>query len=91
MFALLKPGGDMLLAFLASNPVYDIYENMAKTKKWFPYMKNYKKYVSPYHYSKDPEFEMETLLKNQGFQTHLCKVENRSYVYPSFNILSSEY
>lgn len=89
MFDMLTPGGDMLLAFLASNPIYDIYENMAKSNKWAPYMHNVKKYISPYHHSEHPENELEDILKKEGFVSHLCRVEDRTYTFPSFQILSS--
>lgn len=89
IFDMLKPGGEMLLAFLASNPIYDIYEGMAKSNKWEPYMNNLKKYISPYHHSEDPETELENLLKKEGFITHLCRVESRSYTFPNFSVLSS--
>ncbi|XP_044254916.1 juvenile hormone acid O-methyltransferase-like [Tribolium madens] len=88
MFDMLKPGGEMLLTFLASNPIYDIYEGMAKSNKWGPYMNNLKKYISPYHHSDDPETELENLLKKEGFITHLCRVENRLYTFPNFSVLS---
>ncbi|RZC33710.1 uncharacterized protein BDFB_004499 [Asbolus verrucosus] len=88
MFDMLKPGGDMLLTFLARNPIYDIYENMAKSNKWAPYMNNIKKYISPYHHLDNPENELENFLKKEGFISHLCRVEERSYTFPSFSVLS---
>lgn len=38
IYDILQDGGEALLLFLASNPIYTLYEIMARTKKWAPYM-----------------------------------------------------
>ncbi|XP_023011797.2 juvenile hormone acid O-methyltransferase [Leptinotarsa decemlineata] len=79
MYKILKPGGDMLLTFLASNGIYDIYLNMAKNKRWKPYSK--KEYIAPFHGMKNPEKQLEKLLKKSGFKCNVCKVENRLFAF----------
>lgn len=86
---MLKPGGDMLLTFLASNPIFEIYESLSKKGRWENYMENYKKYISPYQYSENPDKELQEILKSVGFEIHLCKVEERIYIYPNVAVLKS--
>lgn len=87
---MLKPGGDFLLTFLASNPIFEIYETLSKKGRWESYMENFKKYVSPYQKSKDPVGELETILKDVGYEILLCKAEERIYVYPNVTVLKSK-
>jgi len=84
---MLKPGGDILVTFLATNPIFDIYESLSKNGRWESYMENFKKYVSPYQNSENPETELEKLLKDVGFEVEVCKVEPRIYVYPNVAVL----
>lgn len=39
MYDILKPGGEILLVFLASNPIFTMYERMAERTEWAEYMK----------------------------------------------------
>ncbi len=39
MYDILKPGGEVLLVFLASNPIFTMYERMAERTEWTEYMK----------------------------------------------------
>jgi len=41
MYDILKPGGEILLVFLASNPIFTMYERMAERTEWAEYMKVY--------------------------------------------------
>ncbi|XP_017772157.1 PREDICTED: juvenile hormone acid O-methyltransferase-like [Nicrophorus vespilloides] len=87
MYNLLKPGGDVLLTFLANNPIFHIYEVMAKNPKWSHYMKNYELFISPYQHCEDPEKVFETMLIEEGFSVHQCKVVERNYTFPDMNVL----
>ncbi|KAK4886611.1 hypothetical protein RN001_002882 [Aquatica leii] len=87
IFKMLKPGGDVLLTFLASNPIFEIYESLSKKGRWESYMENFKNYVSPYQYSEDPGKELEDILKEVGFEINLCKVDERIYIYPNVAVL----
>lgn len=87
---MIKPGGDMLVTFLASNPIFDIYESLSKNKRWKPYVSNFKKFVSPYQESKHPVEELEEHLTKVGFNIHLCKIEERLYIYPNIAVLKSK-
>lgn len=91
LFKILKPGGDMLISFLATNPIYTIYENMSKCNKWKPYMQNIKRYISPYHRSENPAKEFSGILADTGFDCHLCKTIDRSYTFPNFTVLKRKF
>ncbi len=38
-FSIMKPEGEMVLVFLASNPIFTMYERMAERTEWNEYMK----------------------------------------------------
>nr|ARE68679.1 juvenile hormone acid O-methyltransferase [Epicauta chinensis] len=73
IYNMLKPGGDMMLAFLGIYPLFAIYEILAKTSKWSKYMYDFDKFISPYHHSRRPDVEMEHLLTRQGFISLECQ------------------
>lgn len=81
----------MLLTFLASNPIFTIYERMARSNKWGSYMKDVKRYISPYHRSLDPVREFEKHLEEAGFEKHVCEILDRKFTFPNFNILKRKY
>ncbi|CAH0560781.1 unnamed protein product [Brassicogethes aeneus] len=87
IYNMMAPGGDLLTIFLASNPIYDIYESMAANEKWLPYMKNFKSYISPYHFYDQPLKELEKILKEAGFSIHLCRLENRNFTFNSLDVM----
>lgn len=66
-FKLLNTGGDMLLIFICSCPLYDVYKEQLKNTKWAKYITNINDEISPYHYSKNPEVEFRNLLSECGF------------------------
>lgn len=88
MYQLLKTEGDILLTFLASNPIYDVYRNMAKQKKWSTYTK--KDFIAPYHGSNGPEKQLHRVLVDSCFDVHICRVENRTYMFPNMDIWRSK-
>nr|CAI5836949.1 unnamed protein product [Callosobruchus analis] len=85
IYKLLKPGGDALLTFLATNPIYDIHQIMAKNKRWKPYFKP--DYIAPYHQKKHPEKQLENILKKTGFVKYMCRVENRTHLFHGYDVL----
>ncbi|XP_063927750.1 juvenile hormone acid O-methyltransferase-like isoform X3 [Zophobas morio] len=50
IFDMLKPGGDILFTIISSTPIYDFWENMAKSKRWENYSNNVNNLISPYHH-----------------------------------------
>lgn len=88
---LLKPGGDMLLSFIATNPIYSVYEKMFKMDKWKKYMQDVKKYISPLQHSKNPEEEYEKLLSDSGFTTRFCTVQDRKFTFTTAETFLRKY
>lgn len=86
---MLKPEGDILLTFLASNPIYDVYRNMAKHKKWKQYSKT--DLIAPYHGTDEPEKQLRKILVDSGFDVLVCHVENRTYMFPNMDVWRSKY
>jgi hypothetical protein len=37
---MLKPGGQLLVTIISTAAMFDIYENMARDKKWSPFLTN---------------------------------------------------
>ncbi|KAH1022079.1 hypothetical protein HUJ04_011533 [Dendroctonus ponderosae] len=78
---LLKPGGDLLMSFLGTNPIYDVYESMSRNIQWASYFR--KEMVSPYHNCKNAKQKVTKLLQEAGFQDLRCVVEDRQHVFTS--------
>lgn len=83
IYRMLRPGGSILMAFIANHPLYDIYRTMAKMPKWADYMKDYKNFIAPFHHSKNPEKELRHILKGAGFKVQICKIKKRFFTYPN--------
>lgn len=118
IYDMLKYDGETLLVFLASSPIYDMYEALFTKPKWSSYMhvsncvsryfstlgsviykhsrnvtfmlQDYKKVVSPYHHSLDPESDIRSLLNDVGFNVEDCYCTATSYTMPSFEIMLSK-
>nr|BAU79434.1 juvenile hormone acid O-methyltransferase [Planococcus kraunhiae] len=87
IYSILKPGGETLLIFLATSPIYRLYELLAASPKWSPYMKNYRDVISPYHYSADPVSDIKNLMQSVGFHVKECFCTPTSYTVPSKQVL----
>ncbi|XP_014103132.2 juvenile hormone acid O-methyltransferase [Bactrocera oleae] len=74
-------GGDCLLVFLANNPIYDVYLELAKTQKWRDYMRDVQQFISPLHSSSDPGAQFSKLLEETGFVDYTVDIRNEIYVY----------
>ncbi|XP_017064507.2 juvenile hormone acid O-methyltransferase [Drosophila eugracilis] len=88
IYNLLKPeGGDCLLAFLASNPVYEVYKLLKINEKWSTYMQDVEQFISPLHYSLNPGEEFSHLLNDVGFIQHNVEIRNEVFVYEGVRTL----
>ncbi|XP_055855264.1 juvenile hormone acid O-methyltransferase isoform X2 [Episyrphus balteatus] len=79
IYQVLKHDGDCLLVFLATNPIFDIYNIVSLNPKWAPYMKDVTSFISPLHCSKDPETEFSQMLEDAGFVD--ISVESRDKIF----------
>lgn len=90
MYQLLKPGGDLLVGFLAKNPIYDIYKEMSSKNEWAKHMTDVDHFISPYHYSENPADDFRKLLSSNGFTENWVEVREKSYIYEGSEALKSE-
>lgn len=90
LYKLLKPGGDMLIAFLAGHTLYDINKELAQSNRWAQYMTDVDEKISPYHYLKDPAGDFRNLLSVCGFKDCDVEVHNKEHVFENANTLESK-
>lgn len=91
MYDLLKPNGDMLLTLLAHHPIYNIYKQMAQNIKWAKYMTDVDRYISPYHFAKNPCEKLRQLLSMNGFIQNCVEIREKFYIFEGINELKSKY
>lgn len=89
MYRLLKPNGDMLLVFLAQNPIFEIYKQMSQSKKWSKYMTDVDHFISPYQYSKNAADQFGNLLYSNGFTEYSVEIREKFFVFEGIDLLKS--
>ncbi|KAH8377540.1 hypothetical protein KR093_005879 [Drosophila rubida] len=80
-------GGDCLLVFLASNPVYEVYKVLHTNKKWAAYMQDVEQFISPLHTSSKPAEQFTQLLEEAGFLYRNVEVRSEVFVYEGVRTL----
>ncbi|KAI9555670.1 farnesoic acid O-methyltransferase [Daphnia sinensis] len=89
MYDILKPGGDILLVFLASNPIFTMYERMAERTEWAEYMKDVAEYVPHYQYAARPAEMFASICRSVGLQVVECTAQERSFSFQNINIVKN--
>lgn len=89
IYKLLQPDGDCLLAFLASNPIFEIYNRMSQNPKWASYMTDVNAFISPYQYSKAPAEEFGSLLYASGFTEYSVELREQVFIFDGVDTLKS--
>lgn len=89
MHKLLKPDGDMLLVFLAQNPIFEIYKQMSMSKSWSKYMTDVDRFISPYQYSKNPADQFGKLLYSCGFTEYSVEIREKFFIFEGIDLLKS--
>ncbi|CAG9762202.1 unnamed protein product [Ceutorhynchus assimilis] len=85
IYNMLKPGGDILLSFLGTNPIFDVYQNISKKIIWAKYLRP--EMISPYHNCEDPGKVLKKMLLEIGFENCKCVVEDRQFIFPNLKLL----
>lgn len=80
-YKLLKARGDLLAVFLTHHPLYDIYKKQAKNQRWFEFMSDVDKVITPYQYSKDAENEFAKLLAESGFAEFKVELREKCFTF----------
>lgn len=89
-YKLLKPGGDMLLVFLASHAGYDAYKQLSRDNRWAQYMEDVDQVITPYQYSEDPGTEFQNLLKDCCLTECDVRVQDSYYMFKGEDSLRSK-
>lgn len=89
IYKLLKPHGTVLMEFLSSSPVFDIYQELSRYKTYEIYMKDVKNAISPYHFEENPLKMFRDHIEFAGFQTKHLEIRDQIYIYKNADQLKS--
>lgn len=78
---LLRPNGVAIINFLIQTPLFDIYEQLSKYKKYEGYMRDVKQFISPYHHEKRPLELVNKYCTNAGFIINHMEIREKIFVY----------
>ncbi|XP_065222819.1 juvenile hormone acid O-methyltransferase-like isoform X2 [Planococcus citri] len=76
IYNVLKPGGQVLLLFISDSPNYELISQLALTRKWSPYLKDY----SPKRFN-DETPDIAIIMEQLGFNITTCLNENKSHAF----------
>ncbi|EEB15131.1 phosphoethanolamine N-methyltransferase, putative [Pediculus humanus corporis] len=85
MYNLLKPGGEVLLAFLVQSPIFTLYRALSKTKIWENYMQDVEEFIPFYQDSMYPVENFKEILSSSGFLTVTLDCKEKNYVFDSYS------
>ncbi|XP_071522293.1 juvenile hormone acid O-methyltransferase [Panulirus ornatus] len=89
IFQLLQPGGETLLVFLASNPLFTMYEIMSQKPQWQQYMQDVSNYIPSYQHKTDPVQAMVDVAEDVGFEVLSCEAPQFEFVFENINYLKN--
>ncbi|XP_036146184.1 juvenile hormone acid O-methyltransferase-like [Monomorium pharaonis] len=72
MYRMLKPGGTILVQFIANNTALETIKKLTQDVRFAPYVK--KRYTFPFSNSIRPQEELKQLLKDIGFSVEHCSL-----------------
>lgn len=84
---LLVDGGQALVVFLSSNPIFRMYRILAKNIKWASFMLDVEQYIPVYQDKTDPAAEFRSLLSRTGFYIRKCEAVQFSFKFNNQNQL----
>lgn len=91
IYKLLKPDGTCLLAFLVSNPIFDIYLDLSRMKKYSKYMTDVRRFISPYHFEEKPLEVFSEKLFDVGFKIFHIEIRDQVFIYNDLELLKCKY
>ncbi|XP_014254666.1 juvenile hormone acid O-methyltransferase-like isoform X2 [Cimex lectularius] len=83
IYQLLKPGGQTFLLLVAKNGLYFVWDEVAKTAKWRPYLTDEIEHLNEYAYSDDPLSLFTEALRNAGVKIEFAEQIQRENVFKS--------
>jgi juvenile hormone-III synthase len=91
IYKLLKPNGTCLLAFLVSNPIFDIYLELSQTNKYSKYMSDVERFISPYHFDEKPLEVFSERLYEVGFKIFHIEIRDQVFVFDDVELLKCKF
>lgn len=89
MYKLLKQGGDILVTFLVSNPIFDIFKQMSQSGNWAKYTENGQCFISQCCNSTNPVDHFQQLLSSNGFTDIKIEIRKKTYTFVGLDTLIS--
>lgn len=90
LYKLLKPGGDLLVAFVAQHPIYDFYKQQSRDIRWAQYMTDVDEFCSPYQHSQDPAEDFHECLLDSGFTDCIVQAREKCYKFNGVPLVRSK-
>ncbi|CAO1315914.1 unnamed protein product [Diamesa serratosioi] len=87
IYKLLKTNGTCLMAFLITNPIYDIYLELSRSIKYMNYMSDVNDFISPYHFEEKPLDVINKYLDDAGFKTFHVENRDKVFIYDDIELL----
>lgn len=78
---LLKPNGSILMFFLVSTEVFDIYAKLSTFKCYQDYMRDYKNFISPYHRVANPMRLFKKNFSAAGLKAKHLEIREQCFIY----------
>lgn len=78
---LLRPNGVAIINFLVYTPLYDIYMEMSRFRKYRKYMTDVQQFISPYHGEKYPSDKVKKYAEKSGLKIKHLEVREKIFIY----------
>jgi hypothetical protein len=79
------------LAFLVKNPIFDIYLELSKMKRFSKYMKDVSKFISPYHFEDNPLETFSKKLYDVGFKIFHIEIRDQIFIFADVELLKCKF
>ncbi|XP_072747973.1 juvenile hormone acid O-methyltransferase-like [Anoplolepis gracilipes] len=79
IYRIIRPNGNMLLMFAASQDIFEVIKILAQDNCFASYIQDVRKYISPFNDSACPRKELRKLLKSIGFEIYHCSLREMTY------------
>lgn len=87
IYKLLRTNGTCLMAFLVTNPIYDIYLELSRSTKYMDYMNDVNDFISPYHFEEKPLDVINKYLDDAGFKIYHVEIREKIFIYDDLELL----
>nr|7VEO_A Chain A, Methyltranfer_dom domain-containing protein [Bombyx mori]7VEO_B Chain B, Methyltranfer_dom domain-containing protein [Bombyx mori] len=81
VYDLLAEDGECFLTLKSYSHIYHMFVLQSKSRKWGPFMKNMKNFLSPYYDLSMPDQHIAKILKNVGFKNIDVRSKQKMYTF----------